>query len=391
MTAASGGAHDAEAQLGSRITATVDVGGASVAYDEFARAAVVSVAPSVRVEGARTMFVARGAYSRFETGSSSIQGSVAGSLISPAIRNVRGELFATASATRYRELTAASNISALGRLHWSTEAGGVWAGGGAGFVAQGQFLPDALLQIDFGGWRRVGRTIYSLSINPTWIGRPDAIGFPGPAPVGRVDYADYVSAMRWQSSRAEFVASGGVRRGGGPDRIPGARGWFESWTTLWLTRRIGIVGGAGAFPSDVQQGLPGGHYASAALRLATGRPTLNDPVVRAELTVPYELSRLRRGLVNAERFTVAAEPSGLRLVTVRAGEASRVELMADFTDWLPVPLERVGRDDWRLALAIAPGVHRVNLRIDGGPWTVPPGLTALRDEFGSAVGLLVVQ
>jgi hypothetical protein len=42
-------------------------------------------------------------------------------------------------------------------------------------------------------------------------------------------------------------------------------------------------------------------------------------------------------------------------------------------------------------LVIAPGVHRVNIRVDGGAWRPPPGLSVVRDEFGGEVGLLVVR
>ncbi|MDF1505100.1 glycogen-binding domain-containing protein [Roseisolibacter sp. H3M3-2] len=386
-----GGARAAGAQFGTRVTAGIDVGAASVGYDEFERASLVSVTPSVRVEGARTMFVARGAYSRFETGSSALQGSVAGSIVSPAFWRLRAEAFATASATRYRDNPAASNVNALGRLHFATPTYGVWGGAGAGFVAQGQFFPDALYQLDAGAWRRIGRTVYAVSATPTWVGAPDALGYQGTPPAGRLDYTDYGASMRWQHPSAEFVATAGLRADAGPDRIPGAKRWLESWTTVWVTRRLAIVGGAGAFPTDVQQGLPGGRYASVALRVATGRPPVNDPAVRAELTLPYELNRLRRGRLLAERFTVADDASGLRVITVRVPDARYVELMADFTDWLPAQLQRVGEGEWRLAVAIAPGVHRVNLRVDGGAWTVPPGLNAVRDDFGGEVGLLIVR
>ena len=380
----------AEAQFGTRVTGSLDVGGASVTYDDFARVSVFSLTPTIRVQGARTMFVARGAYSRFETGSSSIQGSLAGSVVSPAYWNLRGELFGTASATRYRDLPAASNVTALGRLHWATDRGGAWGGIGAGFVAQGPYLPDPLLQFDLGAWRRVGRTVYSLSATPTWLGRADALELPAAAG-GRVDYTDYVAAMRWQHPSAEFAASAGARGGARPDGIPGARRWVETWTTIWVARRLAVVGGLGVFPTDVQQGLPGGRYYSAALRLATGRPPVNDPAVRAELTLPYELSRLRRGRANPESFTVAMNAQGQRVISVRVPGARQVEMMADFTDWLAVPLEPTAADQWQLVLAVSPGVHRVNLRVDGRAWIVPPGLTAVKDEFGGAVGLLVVQ
>jgi hypothetical protein len=33
----------------------------------------------------------------------------------------------------------------------------------------------------------------------------------------------------------------------------------------------------------------------------------------------------------------------------------------------------------------------MNVRVDGGAWGVPPGLTAVKDEFGGLVALLVVQ
>ena len=65
--------------------------------------------------------------------------------------------------------------------------------------------------------------------------------------------------------------------------------------------------------------------------------------------------------------------------------------MGDFTDWTATPLEERGDGTWELERFISPGVHRVNLRIDGGPWIVPPGLSSARDEFGGEVGLLVVQ
>jgi hypothetical protein len=45
---------------------------------------------------------------------------------------------------------------------------------------------------------------------------------------------------------------------------------------------------------------------------------------------------------------------------------------------------------WEVSLPVTPGVHRMNLRLDGGPWIVPAGLRLERNEFGGAAGLLVV-
>jgi len=42
-------------------------------------------------------------------------------------------------------------------------------------------------------------------------------------------------------------------------------------------------------------------------------------------------------------------------------------------------------------MPIARGTHQINLRVNGGRWIVPPGLTPITDEFGGAVGLLIVE
>jgi hypothetical protein len=63
--------------------------------------------------------------------------------------------------------------------------------------------------------------------------------------------------------------------------------------------------------------------------------------------------------------------------------------MGDFTDWAPVALVRVAPGVWEVELAIPAGVHRANIRINGGPWTARAG-THRADRVRGAVGLLVV-
>jgi hypothetical protein len=76
---------------------------------------------------------------------------------------------------------------------------------------------------------------------------------------------------------------------------------------------------------------------------------------------------------------------------VRVPQAHRVELAGDFTDWRPVPLEPWADGGWRTVLTIPPGLHRLAIRIDGGPWRAPPGLRPLASEFGGEVAELVVE
>ena len=50
-----------------------------------------------------------------------------------------------------------------------------------------------------------------------------------------------------------------------------------------------------------------------------------------------------------------------------------------------------GDDWWETSLTIAPGLHQVQVRLDGGPWQVPPGLPRTNREFAGEAGVLVVN
>ena len=71
--------------------------------------------------------------------------------------------------------------------------------------------------------------------------------------------------------------------------------------------------------------------------------------------------------------------------------AKTVEVSGDFTLWKPVRLmASPGRG---MASVASDGARNPSgqLRVNGGKWIVPPGLTPITDEFGGAVGLLVVE
>jgi hypothetical protein len=81
----------------------------------------------------------------------------------------------------------------------------------------------------------------------------------------------------------------------------------------------------------------------------------------------------------------------MRVVVVREPTATTVEIMADFTRWQPVALTKESDGSWTIACAIAPGTHRLTLRVDAGAWTVPSNLPRVEDEFGGEAGLLIVR
>lgn len=357
-----------------QVTLSLDVGGATVAYNDFLRSVVGTVTPSVLLERGRATFLARGAYSRFESGTESIQGVIAGSVLSPAVWKLRGEIGGSAATTQYRGTSAATNVVGGGRLHVAESDRGLWLGANVGGVAQRFLFPDDLVQLETGGWFRANDAVVTLQFTPTRV--------------GEAEYVDAVAGVRWLAPRGELSVSTGYRNG---DVGDGVNRWAEVGFTAWVKRRVAFVGGAGVFPAEIVRGLPGGRYLSVAMRVASRPPTGSNPDLVARLLLPYELRGLRRSGEAAERFVVATESDGTRTLRVRVPGARRVELMADFTDWTPVPLARGPGDTWVVNVFLAPGVHRVNLRVDGGAWAPPPGLTAVRDEFGGEVGLLVVQ
>ncbi len=75
---------------------------------------------------------------------------------------------------------------------------------------------------------------------------------------------------------------------------------------------------------------------------------------------------------------------------IRVPAAIRVELNGDFTNWDPVELDRIDADVWETTLPLGSGGYHVNVRIDGGDWTVPAGLAATDDGFGGRTGILLI-
>jgi hypothetical protein len=46
---------------------------------------------------------------------------------------------------------------------------------------------------------------------------------------------------------------------------------------------------------------------------------------------------------------------------------------------------------WEATLPIAPGIHRLAIRVDGDAWAPPPGVSAVPDEFQGTVGVILVR
>jgi len=107
---------------------------------------------------------------------------------------------------------------------------------------------------------------------------------------------------------------------------------------------------------------------------------------------PHSTLRLRRTTDAALRVVVTRPggAEGAARIDVSVAKAERVELMADFTGWEPIMLDRAG-DGWFAERPVAPGLHRLAIRVDGGEWTAPTNVPKLRDDdLGGTVGLITV-
>ena len=168
--------------------------------------------------------------------------------------------------------------------------------------------------------------------------------------------------------------SGGLRfqSRNGPDTDD----WELADATVWFAPHAALVVTAGRTLTDFVRGIPRTTWAGVSIRLS---PSAHLSLARRP-TPDRSMPRLVVTRIDSERVAVE----------IAAPDAARVELMADFTDWQPVLLARaqVGAS-WRIERQVTAGLHRISLRIDGGPWIAPSNLPRA-DAGEPGVGLLTV-
>ena len=76
---------------------------------------------------------------------------------------------------------------------------------------------------------------------------------------------------------------------------------------------------------------------------------------------------------------------------VRAPRAARVEVTGDLTRWVPVALVPGSDGVWWGRFPSANAALELMIRLDGGPWLVPPGAEEVKDEFGGRSGRMIIR
>jgi len=73
-------------------------------------------------------------------------------------------------------------------------------------------------------------------------------------------------------------------------------------------------------------------------------------------------------------------------------QASQAKIVGTFTDWNPLPMEKIGNSGyWSLSLKVPPGEHRYSYLVEEGARMVDPTIAAREhDDFGGENSVIIV-
>jgi hypothetical protein len=292
------------------------------------------------------------------------QAIVAGSWLSPRAAPVQLEISGTATTFAETNANTARSAELMSLLHADRPLYGAAVGIGGG-ARQADAGGESVLRGQASVWGLANRNRFSGDVSLirtttalTSFNRGSSVLW----------YSDISGS--WRRALAAFSVGGTVGYRASESPLISTGGWAMLDGSVWLGPRVAAVAALGRLPQDVVRGVPSIRYASIALRFAS-RPRPSLAVAR---TIPKGIH------LDATRDRIE----------LHAASATRVEIMADFTDWKPVALERSSDGVWRLSKSLAPGLHRLTIRIDGGDWTTPPNLPTSTDDLGGVVALITV-
>lgn len=363
---------------------TRDASFAVVRYDGGLTAGALTLYDAVVLANERTTRAGYSLVSFFDDGRVSMQGGLEAARRSAAIplvpqlarwvSAVRGEMLVDASTTIQTGFMPTLALTGRARVRFERDDQGGHAEVGVARAFDGRTWQTVLMG-EGRAWMRRGSLVASLRTAPMQLGLGDLL-------------VDNEGLMEWVAGRGVVTTSLGVRLG---EAERGTRTWGGlnlAWPVLldtWATVSLG------SYPADLIQNLPAGRYLAVALRLPNGRlpafrrPPLPPPPPRPR--TPDLPVSARLALVTGPAY----DSTNIREVKVWAPGARVVELMADFVDWLPVPLIRQPNGEWRGYYQIAPGLHRLNLRLDGVDMDAPVNWPLVKDEFLGTVALVLVR
>jgi hypothetical protein len=306
-----------------------------------------------------------------------------------------GVFRATFGGTYARDVARVGNQpkgSASTALSAKVGAGGIWIGGlHDGNAARGQV----------GAWRTLRSAIISLSTRTRrgagsmHIGtRPDSI--PNDTVGGwnyfsRPDtsfaseghrFSDVEARVDWSGGRFALTGTMSASRAATARQDSSTSAgrrlvWGSVNASVLVDQRVSVIAGIGSYPAAAGEPGRSSRFATVGVRFAPAA-LRRDPLPPA----------IRPA---ASAFSVRLLEPGTYRVVLRAPGARTVDLSGDFNGWSPVAMQEAAPGVWEVTVALRPGTHRVNVRVDGDAWASPPGLPSVNDEFNGRVGILVVR
>ena len=209
--------------------------------------------------------------------------------------------------------------------------------------------------------------------------RVDTVAQPGSASsaFGRTRWSSTALRLGWRSDDWRLGAVLG--------RAAASTGRPVTWATTEAERRIGrslgVVASLGTYP---------GAFVTSVAKAPRARWMLGVGLTAATGRRAHEAPTSPPPATTTERFAeIRLSPGRYRIVALLPGVA-RVELASDLTGWTPVAMQRESGDGWSAELPASSGAHRISLRVDGGPWTAPPGLLEEDDGFGGSAAVFII-
>jgi hypothetical protein len=366
---------------------TSDASFSAVQYETGRYSSALSFDQSLFITRERSSTLADAVFSVFDDGRWSTLGELSGTRYSkpldvpeigvpfardyyiPFFRAMRGEVSLTAQGSAQQGLMPTLHFLPQARLHFLDVQRGMWAGGGFARTFDGEEWRTTLLG-DLGAWVRRGSAVISATFSPQQLQNGDLMTDAG----ATIDYSlgtvSLTTTLGWRMGQASRVDVG----------------WASVGATFSINRRLLATASVGNYPADLLQRFPAARFVSLSIRLPSRSrfPRRDDG-----LTATTQPAFASDGVIL--RIASGDSARAPRVIRVRAPASERLEIMADFTEWLPVTLVRTPAGVWEITLPIAAGPHRLNVRLDGGDWVVPTNVARVTDEFGGVVGLVQVR